>query len=92
VPLEHVVFLDNAPTDRKYRLIGYVSPPIRKFHSWGESLNAVRAAASLYGADAVFLDSQKELEGWGFSASQYGASGGKWRDVQIRAKAIVWEQ
>jgi len=57
--------------------------------SWGETLNAVRAAASLYGADAVFLDSQKDL---GFSASQNDVSGRKWRDVQIRAEAIVWEQ
>ena len=62
--------------------------------SWGETLNAVRAAASLYGADAVFVDSQQEvLQGWAFSASQYGASGGGGgKSVQIRAKAIVWEK
>ena len=63
VAYERVAYLDAPPTDRKYRVIGYVAPPSRRFHSPGELLNAIRAAASLYGGDAVFVDNQKELEG-----------------------------
>ncbi len=72
--------------------IGYVCPPAGRFRSWGELLNAIRAAASLYGADAVYVDQQKEMEGWGFSINQWGGGGGKWRTVQVRATTVVWEE
>jgi hypothetical protein len=54
-------------------------------------LNAVRAAASLYGANAVYIDQEREMEGWGFNINQWGGGGGKWRTVQVRATAVVWD-
>jgi len=93
VPYERVAFLDAPPSDRQYRVIGYICPPVGKFHSWGERLNATRAAASLYGADAVYIDQQSEGELWSFKVNQWGGggSGGKYKDVHIRAVAIAYE-
>ena len=95
VPCDRVAFLDAPPTNRNYRVLGWVSPPAGAFRSWGEAINATRAAASLHGADAVFIVDQKEIEfsGWGFSAGGGFASGGhrKGKTVQFWAKVIAWE-
>jgi hypothetical protein len=85
-----VAFLEAAPTDRKFIVLGIVAPPDDKFDSFGETVNAIRAAAALYGADAVFLVSEEEGEKWGFRAGAGGASGGKSSTRKIRAKAIAW--
>lgn len=91
VPYQRVTFLDSPPEDRSYRVIGYVYPPSGKFRTRGEALNAIRAAASLYGADAVFVDQTSVQEGWGATMSPGDAFAGKSKTVQlIRAQAIIW--
>jgi hypothetical protein len=87
---EQVAFLESEPKDRKFIVLGIVAPPDDKFDSFGETVNAVRAAAALYGADAVFLISEEEGEKWGFHAGGLGAGGGKSSTHKIRAKAIAW--
>jgi hypothetical protein len=49
----------------------------------------MRAAAALYGADAVFLISEEEGDRWGFRAGGGAASGGKKTTQKTRAKAIA---
>ena len=85
-----VAFLESEPKDRKFIVLGIVAPPDDKFDSFGETVNAVRAAAGLFGADAVFLVSEEEGDKWGFRAGGGGASGGKSTTRKIRAKAIAW--
>jgi len=91
VPLEHVAYLDAAPTNRAFQVLGYVSPPAGMGRSWAGLINAVRACASVHGADAVFLDSEREFQGWGFGFIGQGGGGGSFRKLQVRAKAIAWE-
>jgi hypothetical protein len=88
--LEQVAFLESEPKDRKFIVLGIVAPPDDKFDSFGETVNAVRAAAGLFGADAVFLISEEEGEKWGFHAGGGAAGGGKSTTRKIRAKAIAW--
>jgi len=85
-----VAFLEGEPTDRKFIVLGIVAPPDDKFDSFGETVNAIRAAVALYGADAVFLVSEEEGEKWGFRAGGGSAGGGKGTTHKIRAKAIAW--
>lgn len=85
-----VAFLEGEPTDRKFVVLGIVAPPDDKFDSFGETVNAIRASAALFGADAVFLISEEEGEKWGFRAGGGAASGGKKTTQKIRAKAIAW--
>jgi hypothetical protein len=70
-------------------VLGIVAPPDDKFDSFGETVNAVRAAAALYGADAVFLISEEEGDRWGFRVGGGAASGGKKTTQKTRAKAIA---
>ena len=92
VPCDHVVYMETAPTDRQYQEIGLISPRGSKQKSWGDAVHAALAAAALKGADAVFPVSEKEMETWGFSAGAGGASGGKKHYVNLRLKAVVWQQ
>jgi hypothetical protein len=85
-----VAFLEAEPTDRKFIVLGIVAPPDAKFDSFGETVNAIRASAALFGADAVFLVSEEEGDRWGFRAGGGAASGGKKTTQKIRAKAIAW--
>jgi hypothetical protein len=62
---DQVRFLESEPTDRKFKVVGIIAPPDDKFDSFGETINAVRSLAGLYGADAVFLISESEGEKWG---------------------------
>ena len=89
VPVERVAFLDSAPEGKSYRVVGYVYPP--SFRTWGEKLNATRAAASPYGVDAVFLEVWNEIEGWGAQLASGDAFAGRWKKVAVRAQAIVWD-
>lgn len=92
VPFENVMFLNEPPKDRRYRVIGYVYPPSKRFRTWGEVFNGARAAASLYGADAVIADQWSEQEGWSASMSSDTAFAGKAKFAElVRAQAIVWE-
>jgi|SRR5580704_15947654 hypothetical protein len=95
VPCDRVAFLDAAPTNREYVVIGWVAPATGVFKSWGEAINASRAAASLHGADAIYLIDQKEIDdsGWAFSMSNgfAGGHGGKHHSVQFTVKAIAWK-
>jgi hypothetical protein len=92
VPLDQVAYLDTTPTNRAFTVIGFVSPHPDAFKSYPEIVNAMRAAGSLHGADAVFIDSQSVNEGWKFSFNQWGGGGGKYRKIAMRAKVIVWEK
>jgi hypothetical protein len=87
-----VAFLESEPKDRKFKVVGIIAPPDDKFDSFGETVNAVRGAAGLYGADAIFLISEEEGEKWGFHAGGGTAGGGKQTTRKVRAKAIVWIQ
>lgn len=87
---EQVAFLEAVPTDRKFVVLGIVAPPDDKFDSFAQTINEIRAAAALYGADAVFLVSEEEGEKWSFRAGGLGASGGKKSTQKVRAKAIAW--
>ena len=97
VECDHVVFLEKAPVDRKYRELGIISPvPPRgmksiRQKSWGGAVHAACAAAALKGADAIYLMSEKEAEEWQFKYSASKGSGGKSIYTNLRVKAIVWE-
>jgi hypothetical protein len=88
--------MEAAPTNRNYRAIGLISPRGPQQRSWGDAVHAALAAAALKGADAIFPISEKdkEVSGFSFGASNYGASGhgGKHSYVDLRVKAIVWDQ
>jgi hypothetical protein len=90
-PYPNVAYFSSPPTNAPFRVIGYIMPPSGEFRSWSQLLNAVRGSASLYGADAVFVDDQRDLNGWGFNASRAYASGGSKQSVQIRAVAITFK-
>ena len=92
VACERVVYFEKAPTDRKFREVGIISPRGSKQKSWGDAMHAGLAAAALKGADAVFPLSEKEMETWGFSAGSGGAFGGKKNYYNIRLKAIAWDE
>ena len=49
----------------------------------------MRKEAAKHGADAVYIESQTASGVWRFSWG--GGSGGTFREVTFRAKAIVWE-
>jgi len=77
VPYEHVEFLLKKPTDRKFRVIGYVMPTEWKlwYAPTREAIKAAKAAGSLYGADAVYFVDPEEIP----NATKYTAA------------VIVWE-
>ena len=76
VSYEHVEFLWKKPTDRKFHLIGHVLPTNWKLMgSEAAAVAAVRASASLYGADAVYFVDKQEIP----TAPKHTAA------------AIVWE-
>ena len=87
VTREHVQYLDSPP-QRPYRVIGIITPPSREYETLAEAVKAVRKEAGKHGADAVYIESQTG-SGWRFSWG--GGSGGTFREVTFRAKAIVWE-
>ncbi len=92
VTREHVQFLDSPP-ERPYTVIGIITPPSREYETLAEAVKAMRKEAAKHGADAVFIESQTS-GGWrssfGSPASWGGGSGGSFREVTFRAKAIVW--
>jgi hypothetical protein len=83
VKREHVQFLDSPP-QRPYRVIGIITPPSGEYETVAEAVNAMRKEAAKHGADAIYIESQTESGSWG------RRSGGSFRDVSFRAKAIVW--
>ena len=97
-PFEDVVFLESAPTNRAFGVVGLIAPPDKMFRAYGKGINCLRAAAALYGADAVYIATEKEREAWSGSAAGLAGFGGEVeagkviRPTGIRAKAIVWEQ
>jgi hypothetical protein len=92
VTREHVQFLDSPP-QRPYTVIGIITPPSREYETLAEAVKAMRKEAAKHGADAVFIESQTSV-GWrssfGSPAGWGGGSGGSFREVTFRAKAIVW--
>jgi hypothetical protein len=61
VPYEHVEFLLEKPTARKFLIIGYFVPTTWKLMgSTAQAVTGARAAASLYGGDAVYFVDPKE--------------------------------
>ena len=92
VTREHVEFLDSPP-QRPYTVIGIITPPSREYETLAEAVKAMRKEAAKHGADAVFIESQTS-GGWrssfGSPGSWGGGSGGSFREVTFRAKAIVW--
>ncbi len=92
VPLEQVAFLDKSPENRAFQVIGLITPHPEAFKTFPEVVNAIRAAASLHGADAVFIDSQQVDKSWQFSFNQWGGGGGVRRQIYTKAKAIVWDK
>lgn len=92
VPIEQVAFFEKAPQDRSYKVIGHIAPHPEAFDTYPEFVNAIRAAGSLHGADAVFIDSQDVQQSWNFRFNSWGGGGGVQRHVIIRAKAIIWDK
>jgi hypothetical protein len=94
VPFDSVVFLDQFPTNRHYEVIGYILPPPRDFDSMARMLNATRAAASLYGANAIIVSAgdKENVSGWSFSGGAMAARGKSWESAQIKASVLVWKQ
>jgi hypothetical protein len=90
VTREHVQFLDSPP-QRPYTVIGIITPPSREYKTLAEAVKAMRKEAAKHGADAVFIESQTS-GGWrsSFGSPGGGGSGGSFREVTFRAKAIVW--
>jgi hypothetical protein len=88
VTREHVQYLDSPP-QRPYRVIGIITPPSREYETPAEAVKAMRKEAAKHGADAVYIESQTGSGVWRFSWG--GGSGGTFREVTFRAKAIVWE-
>ena len=88
VTREHVQYLDSPP-QRPYRVIGIITPPSREYETLAEAVTAMRKEAAKHGADAVYIESQTGSGVWRFSWG--GGSGGTFREVTFRAKAIVWE-
>ena len=89
VAFQHVQFL-QAPPDKPYVEIGIITPPEDEYETEAEMVKALRREAARHGADAIFIESQDEKEGWHFSGGRFGASGGTGTTVKVRAKAIVW--
>ena len=88
VTREHVQYLDSPP-QRPSRVIGIITPPSREYETLAEAVKAMRKEAAKHGADAVYIESQTGSGVWRFSWG--GGSGGTFREVTFRAKAIVWE-
>ena len=77
---DHVVFLSQKPTDRKFRIIGYFLPTWWKYMgSQSEAINEARACAALHGADAIFLVNPEDLPG------------GQYKKAKFSAAIIIWE-
>jgi len=70
-------------------VIGIITPPSREYETLAEAVKAMRKEAAKHGADAVYIESQTGSGVWRFSWG--GGSGGTFREVTFRAKAIVWE-
>ena len=89
VSYDHVQFLQSPP-QRSYTEIGIITPPEDEYETEAEMVKALRKEAGKHGADAIFIESQDEKQGWSFGAGPFGASGGSGTLVKVRAKAIVW--
>ena len=92
VPIDQVAFFEKAPEDRPYKVIGHVTPHPEAFDTYPDWVKAIRAAASLHGADAVFIDSQDIKESWFVRFNTLRARGGKEMQISYRAKAIIWDK
>lgn len=87
VAFEHVAYLEEMP-DRPFDVIGIITPPPGEYETEAEAVKAMRREAAKHGADAIFIESQSESNGWRFSAGRFGASGGSVKDVAFRAKLL----
>jgi hypothetical protein len=82
VTREHVQFLES-PLQRRYVVIGIITPPAGQYETEAEAVKAMRKEAAKHGADAIYIESATQEGGWRFG---FGFS-----NVQYRAKAIVWK-
>jgi hypothetical protein len=90
VSSQHVQYLEEMPT-KPFHVIGIITPPEGEYETEAEMVKAMRAEAAKHGADAIFIESQTEKEGWHFNAGRFGASGGSATSTKARAKAIVFD-
>ena len=92
VTREHVQYLEQPP-HRPYVVIGIITPPSGEYETLAEAVKGMRKEAAKHGADAIYIESATESGGWRFSVggpgSWGGGSGGSFREVTFRAKAIV---
>src|SRR5438477_11988473 len=91
VAREQVQFLDSPP-QRPYRVVGIITPPTGEYETEAEAVKAMRKEAAKHGADAVFIESKSESTGWKFDSGFLGAKGGAVKEMEFRAKAIVWQK
>ncbi len=91
VPFQHVQFIDSVP-DRPYTVVGIITPPTGEYETEAEAVKAIRKEAAKHGADAVFIESKSESTGWKFDSGFLGAKGGAVKEMEFRAKAIVWQK
>jgi hypothetical protein len=91
VSFEHVQFIDSAP-DRPYTVVGIITPPPGEYETEAQAVKAIRKEAAKHGADAIFIESKSESTGWKFDSGFLGAKGGAVKEMEFRAKAIVWQK
>jgi len=84
-----VQFLENPP-QRPHIVIGIITPPAGEYETEAEAVRAMRKMAAKHGANAIYIESATKEGGWRFGFSRFGGEGGSFRDVQYRARAIVW--
>jgi len=90
VAVEHVQYLEALPT-RPYHVIGILTPPEDEYDTEAELVKALRHEAAKHGADAIFIESESETQGWHFDAGMFGGKGGTTTTMKVRAKAIVFD-
>jgi hypothetical protein len=82
----------EAPPEKPYTVIGFITPPSDEYETEAEAIKAMREEAAKHGANAFFIESRTETTGWQFSVNPFfGASGGSSTGVAYRAKAIIWK-
>jgi hypothetical protein len=84
-----VVYLE-APPQRRYEVIGIITPPAGEYDTEAEAVKDMLKIAAKNGADAIYMESQSESGGWKFGTVG-GLSGGSFSEMRFRAKAIVWK-
>jgi hypothetical protein len=86
----HVQFLEGPP-ERPHVVVGIITPPAGDYNTEADAVKGMSREAEQHGADAIYIESQTETGGWRFGSGFGGWSGGSFKELRFRAKAIVWK-